>query len=144
MLEIAQKDKRAFNQTLLYLNYINDASCRSLDDINFSSLLENVMNKIDIAKKDDLFDVGNLEDKLDLAIENGDIDVLHDVHSRLIEEYVTLNRDEVIKNVFFNLIYEGIYTVSIDALSEKAIEAIEDNDYALLFKIVCKSPPLVL
>ena len=136
MLEIAQKDKRALNQALLYLNYINDASCRSLDDINFSSLLENVMNKIGIAKKDDLFDVDNLEDKLDLAIENGEIDVLYDVHSQLIEEYVTLNRDEVIKNSFFNLIYEGIYSSYPDELIKKALGAINDSDYDLLFIIV--------
>ena len=138
ILEIAQKDKRALNQASLYLNYIKDGTDESLSEIDFSNLLDNVTNKIDVAKRNNLFDICGLDDEVNLAIENMDIDILHEVHSQLIEKYVTLNREEVIKNLFFNLIYEGIYSDYPDELIKEALGAINESDYDLLFDIVKK------
>ena len=138
ILEIAQKDKRALNQASLYLNYIKDGTDESLSEIDFSNLLDNVTNKIDVAKRNNLFDICGLDDEVNLAIENMDIDILHEVHSQLIEKYVTLNREEVIKNLFFNLIYEGMYSDYPDELIKEALGAINESDYDLLFDIVKK------
>lgn len=135
LFDIAQNDIGQINQIELYLDYIQKILKEKIVNIEFKYLLDNVENKITLVQENNLFEVSAIDDEI---IENKDIDALRKIHTQLIEKYVLSNRNDVIKACFFNLIYEGIYTVSIDALSEKAIEAIEDNDYALLFKIVNK------
>ena len=132
---MAQSDIEPINQIELYLDYIQRILKESIENTEFNYLLENVENKMNFVKETGLFEVSDIDEKI---IENKDISALRSIHGQLIEKYVLLNRDDVIKACFFNLIYEGIYTVSIDGLSEKAIGAIEDNDYDLLFKILNK------
>ena len=92
--------------------------------------------KIRFIKRNDLFEIDDLEDKLKVAIDKKDVTCLNDIHYKLIESYAVLNRDKVIKACFFNLIYEGIFTDYPEDLIEKAIGAINDNNYDLLFGIV--------
>ncbi len=133
LFDIAQNDIEPINQIELYLDYIQRILKESIENIEFNYLLENVENKMNFVKEMNLFEVSDIDEKI---IENRDISALRSIRTELIEKYVLLNRNDVIKACFFNLIYEGIYSVSIDVLSEKAIGAIEDNDYDLLFKIV--------
>lgn len=133
LFEIAQKDIRAFNQIKLYLDYIENTLKDTIENMEFDYLLENVENKISVARKNNLFEVQDLDDEI---IKSRGIESLRDVYSQLIENYVVLNKNEAIRACFFNLIYEGIYSDSIDALSERAIEAIGNDDYELLFEIV--------
>lgn len=135
LFDMAQSDIEPINQIELYLDYIQRILKESIENSEFNYLLENVENKMNFVKETDLFEVSDIDEEI---IENKDISALRSIHAQLIEKYVLLNRDDVIKACFFNLIYEGIYTVSIDGLSEKAIGAIEDKDYDLLFKIVNK------
>ena len=136
LFEIAQKDKRFVNQASIYLNYIDNASNEAIVEMEFTDLLENIENKIRFIKRNDLFEIDDLEDKLKVAIDKKDVTCLNDIHYKLIESYAVLNRDKVIKACFFNLIYEGIFTDYPEDLIEKAIGAINDNDYDLLFDIV--------
>lgn len=136
MFEIAQKDKRALNQVEIYLNYIKKTSSDLLNNLNFSNLLDNVINKINIAKRDSLFYVDDLKDKLKLAVDDKNINILNDIHYQLIERYVLLNKNDVIKECFFNLIYDGIYSQYPDELIKRAIAAINDSDYNLLSVLV--------
>ena len=136
LFEIAQKDKRALNQVEIYLNYIKKTSSDLLNNLNFSNLLDNVINKINIAKRDSLFYVDDLKDKLKLAVDDKDINILNDIHYQLIERYVLLNKNDVIKECFFNLIYDGIYSQYPDELIKRAIAAINDSDYNLLSVLV--------
>ena len=133
LFDIAQSDIEPINQIELYLDYIQRILKESIENVEFNYLLDNVENKMNFVKERNLFDVSGIDGEI---IENRDISALRNIHAQLIEKYVLLNRDDVIKACFFNLIYEGIYSVSIDDLSQKAIGAIEDNDYDLLFKIV--------
>jgi serine/threonine protein kinase/actin-like ATPase involved in cell morphogenesis len=135
LFEIAQKDMIAFNQIELYLDYIEKILKETIENIEFNYLLENVENKMAIALERNLFVVSDLDDEI---IKNKDIEALRNVRNQLIEKYVILNRNEVIKECFFNLIYDGVYADSIGPLSQKAIEAIDNNDYVLLLEIVNK------
>ena len=47
-----------------------------------------------------------------------------------------LNKNDVIKECFFNLIYDGIYSQYPDELIKRAIAAINDSDYNLLSVLV--------
>lgn len=136
LFEMAQKDERFVNPAGIYLNYIDNASKEAIAEMEFTGLLENIENKIGFVKRNQIFETGDLEDKLKLAVDERDVDRLRDIHYNLIESYAVLNRDKVIKACFFNLIYEGIFTDYPEGLIEKAIGAINDNNYDLLLDIV--------
>lgn len=58
----------------------------------------------------------------------------------MIEEYVNLNKNEVIEACFFNLRYDGVYAnqSKADGLIGDALIAISNSDYEELFGIVEK------
>jgi hypothetical protein len=98
-------------------------------------LLENVAKKIEMVKSKNLFDIGDIGNDL----ENMDLNELKDIHASLVERYVSINRNGVITNCFFNLKFEGIYTNNeelADELIEKAHAALNLNDFEALFDMV--------
>ncbi len=136
LLMIAKKDKLAISQASLYLDYMDDVIKELADEFEFLQLLENVENKMDIIKRQNLFEISHLDEKLSLAIDKKDIACLRSIHQNLIEKYIMLNKDKVIKACFFNLIYEGIFSDYPQDLIKSAVDAINDNDYGILFGIV--------
>ena len=136
LVEISQFDKKAINQASLYLHYLQIKSDEAMDDIEFSYFADNIKNKIRIVKEDNLFDIGNLENKFNFAIENKDLNCLTKVYNVLMEKYVVLNKNAVIESCFFNLIYEGIYSQYPEDLIRRALEFIDVSDYNSLFGIV--------
>ena len=135
LLEIAQRDKIALNQAKIYMDYLESIVEKAKGDLKYSMLLENVVKKIEMAKSKNLFDIGDIGDDL----ENMDLNELKDIHASLIERYVSLNRNDVIANCFFNLKLEGIYTNNeklADELIEKAHAALNLNDFEALFDMV--------
>ena len=120
----------ALNQKSIYLNYLNELTLEAKCDLEFSTLLENVKNKINI-----------LEVDVDLTsiVKDRDFDRLVKVHESLIEKYVLLNGDKVIEECFFNLRIHGIYVenqVYSNELIDEAFSALESSDYDKLFEIV--------
>ena len=135
LLEIAQRDKIALNQAKIYVDYLNDSVDESKKNLEHSMLLENVAGKIEAAKNNDLFEIGDITDDL----ENKSFDELKGIYSTLVERYVELNRNSVIQECFFNLKLEGIYANSeklADELIEKAQMALNLQDFEELFGIV--------
>ena len=100
------------------------------------ALLENVENKIRLIKMQGLFDIDDLDDEIRRAIDGRDIAGLKDVHYNLMERYVALNSNKVLKACYFNLIYDGIFAKYPEDLVKKSIEAINDDDNHLLLDIV--------
>ena len=91
--------------------------------------------KIEVVKNKGLFEIGDRGNDL----EKYDLDELRDIHASLVEEYVSLNRDVVIIDCFFNLKLEGVYTNNeklADELIENAQLALNLKDYEELLSIV--------
>lgn len=135
LLEIAQKDKTASNQAKIYIDYLTKIVEEAKRNLERSILLENVSAKIETARHNGLFEMGDI----DTNLENMDLDELGEIYRILIERYVSDNRDDVIEECFFNLKLEGIYTNNeelADELIEKANAALSDKDYERLFGIV--------
>lgn len=135
LLEIAQRDKIALNHAKIYIDYLGYIVEKAKEDLQYSMLLENVAKKIAMVKSKNLFDIRDIGDDL----ENMDLNELKDIHASLVERYVSLNRNDVITNCFFNLKLEGIYTNNerlADELIEKAHAALNLNDFEALFGIV--------
>ena len=104
-------------------------------DLEFEMLKENVLNKISFVENNGLFDIENIEE----ILENKDLDKLKQFYSNLIEIYVDMNQKKVIKEVYFNLKMDGIYTNTeklASELIEKAQRALNINDYEGLFDII--------
>ena len=117
------------------MDYLESIVEKAKGDLKYSMLLENVVKKIEMAKSKNLFDIGDIGDDL----ENRDLNELKAIHASLIERYVSLNRNDVIANCFFNLKLEGIYTNNeklADELIEKAHAALNLNDFEALFDMV--------
>ena len=67
------------------------------------------------------------------------MDQLNGIYGYLVEKYVSLNKNDVITNCFFNLKLEGVYTNNeklADELIEKAHNALNLKDFEELFSIV--------
>lgn len=120
------------------LNKLDKLTNKAQNEFEFSMLLDNVRNKIHIARENQLFGVEGL--KLDEAIEYEDLNKLKNIYVKLIEEYVNLNKNEVIEACFFNLRYDGVYAnqSKADGLIGDALIAISNSDYEELFGIVEK------
>ncbi len=135
LLEIAQRDRIAINQAEIYIDYLTDIVEDLKRDLKHSMLLENVTEKIEVIKNSNLFEIDGIEENL----KNTTLDELEDIHGLLVEKYVSLNKNEVIVECFFNLKLEGVYTNNeklADELIEKAQIALNTNDYDELFSIV--------
>lgn len=135
LLEIAQRDRIALNQAKIYIDYLDEKVNMSKEDLEFSILLENVSNKIEVVKNNDLFEI----DDIDEISKTRDLDKLRQYHRSMIEKYVYLNKNDVIKECFFNLKLEGIYTNNeklAGELVEKAHVALNGKDYDELLNIV--------
>ena len=132
LLEIARNDPISLNLSSIYLNYLNSIIEDFKMDWEYSALMENVENKMNAINENELFEIN--ED-----YRNYNLDELKNFHSNLIEKYVTLNKNSVIKECFINFKFEGIYTNNeklADELIEKAHDAMDNNDYMELFDIV--------
>lgn len=120
----------SLNQRNIFINHLSDIVSVSMNDLEFSLLLENVQNKINILNEDI---------ELDEIVESNDFDRLCEVHEHLVEEYVSSNRNRVICELFFNLRDYGIYTENQQIsqnIIDDAISAFEGFDYARLFDCV--------
>ena len=76
---------------------------------------------------------------LDKIIEDRDYDKLKDIHYGLIEDYVFLNKNKVIEEVFFNLRYCGIFGENkekSDELIKNGLVMLANQDFNELFRIV--------
>ena len=132
LIEISRTNPISLNQSSVYLDYLENIVDDFKTDLEYSTILENVENKVKIIKENDLFEIA--ED-----YKNYDLDELKELHSNLIEKYVTLNKNEVIEECFINLKFEGIYNNNeklAEELIEKAHDAADNNDYEKLFDIV--------
>lgn len=139
LMERSRIDDIAVSPCISYLNKLEDILDDYENDLEFSVLLENVENKIRIAEENEWFDISDLD--LDEAIKDKDLDKLKGIYSRLIENYVILNRNDVIEACFFNLRLDGIYTDNQDYANEligKSIDAINNSNYDELFSYVNK------
>ena len=126
LLQLAKKDKTALNQLGIYIGYLNNLISDSIRELEFSILFRNVENKIRIVNDNNLFEIENIGN----ILENKDLDRLKRDYANLVEKYVILNRDRVIKDCFLNLKYEGIYIGN----EEFADELIKDAQLALNLK----------
>lgn len=141
LIEIAKRDESALNQALIYVNQLEILVDDASDEFEFNSLLENVKNKINVASEKGMFEVDGINDALQSICENRDFSQLAKIHAELIESYVSLNRDDVIVDVFFNLRYDGVFSTS-KSLAEEFIKdglaALNASDYPELFSTVKK------
>ena len=131
LLDISNRNPIAYNQTSIYMNYLKNLVEDSKRNLEFITLKENVLEKIEIAKENDLFEIKD--------IESYDLDGLKGYYTYLIEKYVSLNPDRVIEDCYFNLKLDGIYSnneLLADELIEKAQDALNVKDYDELFDIV--------
>ena len=132
-------DKRAMQLASIYLDYLENMIKREKFNLNFSMLLENVKNKLDIAKRGELFETADFNRYLDIAVNTNDFVKLDEIYNNLIREYVKLNKDDVIISSFFNLKTEGIYDKNrqdYEDLSKRASIALDCHDYDDLAVIV--------
>ena len=135
LLEISKRNSIAYNQASIYLDYMDNIVQDKKRDLEFEMLKENVLNKISFVENNGLFDIENIEE----ILENKDLDKLKQFYSNLIEIYVDMNQKKVIKEVYFNLKMDGIYTNTeklASELIEKAQRALNINDYEGLFDII--------
>ena len=135
LLEIAQRDRIALNQAKIYIDYLDEKVNMSKEDLEFSILLENVSNKIEVVKNNGLFEIEDIDE----ISKTRDLDKLRQYHRSMIEKYVSLNKNDVIEECFFNLKLEGIYTNNeklAGELIEKAHAALNGKDYDELLNIV--------
>lgn len=138
LFELSKIDSLALIPLKSCLNKLDKLTNKAQNEFEFSMLLDNVKNKIHIARENQLFGVEVLE--LDEAIEYDDLNKLKNIYVKLIEEYVNLNKNEVIEACFFNLRYDGVYAnqSKADGLIDDALIAISNSDYEELFGIVEK------
>lgn len=135
LLEISKRNPIAINQTLIYLNYLENIVEASKRDLEFKVLLENVLNKIEVVKNNNLFDIEDIDE----ISKSMDLNRLKEYYSSLVEKYVKLNKTGVIEESFYNLKFEGIYTNNerlAEELIEKAHSALKNQNYNTLFNIV--------
>lgn len=79
--------------------------------------------------------------ELDAVINTKDFNRLKEIYNLLIEEYVRVNREDVIVSCFVNLRTEGIYSNNKEQfikLSKQASIALDNHNYDELLKIVNK------
>ena len=139
LIELVKIDKRAMQLASIYLDYLENMIKREKFNLNFSMLLENVKNKLDIAKRGKLFETADFNRYLDIAVNTNDFVKLDEIYNNLIREYVKLNKDDVIISSFFNLKTEGIYDKNrqdYEDLSKRASIALDFHDYDDLAVIV--------
>lgn len=135
LLEIARKNKIALRQCEIYIDYLEDLVGDAKRDLEYSILLENVERKIEVIKENNLFEIENFDD----VLKSNDLDMLREFYNQLIEKYITLNRDETIRQCYFNLKLEGIFINNEQLagdLFKKAQYALNEHDYLELFSIV--------
>jgi hypothetical protein len=134
LLEISDRNPIAFNQTWIYLNHLEKIVDESRRDLEFSILEGNVLGKIEVIESNNLFEIDDVGE----ILKSRDLDRLKEYYGNLVEEYVKLNRNEVIEEIFYSLRLDGIYTNErlADELAEKADIALDNGDYNELFRIV--------
>ena len=135
LLEIAQNDEIANNQANIYIEHLRDVVFDVKKDLEFSVLLENVLNKIEIVKANDLFEVADIDE----ISKSRDLEKLRQYHADLIERYVMLNRNSVIEQCFFSLKLDGVYSKNeklAGELIERGLSAIGVDDYSELYNII--------
>ena len=135
LVEMSKRNPIAYNQTLIYIDYLETLVEDKKEDLEFVTLKENVLRKMEIAKANDLFEIG----KIDEILANNDLKQLKRYHSDLVARYVALNRDSVLEECYFNLKLEGIYTNNeklADELIGKAQDCLNMYDYDELCHIV--------
>ncbi|WP_407375881.1 Hsp70 family protein [Methanobrevibacter sp.] len=135
LVEIAKSFDGAIAQAMIYIEHYKKLTSDANDDLEFKLLLENVENKMRIVNDYDMFEVGSFDE-----IKNsGDLQKLNDFHSLLIEKYTSINAEEVMRDCFTNLKFEGIYS-SNEGFSRELIEkgelALNLNDFDDLLEIV--------
>lgn len=136
LFDLIQIDGNALMLFSVYLRHLESVAEKYTEELEFSVLLENVENKIRIVKGNNLFDI-NL-DNFDSICKDKDLSQLKRLHTWLIEEYVRLNKNNVIKECYYNLKHYGIYQDSqtYDDLTTEAEKALSSQDYEKLFFIV--------
>jgi len=134
LFEIAQRDKIALNQIHVYINHLKDIINAAKEELEFSMLCENVLRKIEIVNEKELFKVENVDD----IIDNNDLNKLKEYYRSLIGRYVSLNKNRVIEECFFNLKLNGVYSNENEAnnLIEEGQMALNTKDFDELFFIV--------
>ena len=134
LIEISKITPIAFNQTWIYLNYLEKIIDDSKRDLEFSILENNVLGKIEVIENDDLFEIGDVDEILKIR----DLDRLKEYYADLVEKYVMLNKNSVIEEIYHNLRLEGIYSNErlADDLFEKAESALNNRDFPELLSIV--------
>ena len=135
LIEISKRNPIAFNLTQIYLNHLDYIVNNFKEDLEFSILRDNVLRKIRIVKENDLFDIDDTQHISN--IEN--LAELKEFYSSLIEKYVFLNKNEVIRECFYNLKLEGVYSNNENLafeLLDKGQSALFVKDYDELLDIV--------
>lgn len=135
LLEITRRDDIAIGQCEIYIDYLNVLVEDAKGNLEYSMLLENVKQKIEVIERNNLFEIGDIDE----IIKNKDLDKLREVYNRLIGEYVALNRNDVIRQCYFSLKLDGIFINNeqlAESLFKNAQDALNENDYMRLFEIV--------
>lgn len=144
LIDISKNDNRAINLVTVYLDYLTNIIEDIQNRLKFDLLLENVESKIDVLQHC-MYDnaAGKLDEfeslVYDLKNVNQNFRELKRIYLRLIELYVSINREDVIKSCFYNLRYNGLFTYNqnhADDLIEKAQYSIMNSDYEELLDIV--------
>ncbi len=139
LIDLIQIDERGLNLASIFISYLKKIIDEETANLNFLILLKNVENKVSIVKQLDLFDVDELELRLNEVKQTGDFEKLEEIYDALMETYVMLNRDEVIISCFFNLKAEGIYSNNeelYEKLSKKASKALDSHDFDKLAEVM--------
>lgn len=135
LVEIAKHDSKAISQAFIYIDYFKKLISNAKKDLEFRKLLENVENKVKIVNENGLFEMPSLED----IKKTGDLDNLRRYHASLVEKYTLSNRDEVIKECFYHLKFEGIYSSNKNfslQLIESGKHAMRSGDFDALLDVV--------
>lgn len=134
LFEIAQRDGIALNHIDIYIRHLSRIVKDAKIDLEFSMLCENVLRKIEIVKENNLFEIENADE----IIKDRNLDKLKEYYSNLMKKYVLLNKNDVIRECFFNLKLDGIYPDENAAndLIEEGQAALNTKDYEKLFSIV--------
>ena len=130
LMELAQIDGKSNDLLKIYNGHVNELASTHKNDLKFSRLLENVENKLRF-----LDESRNLEE----IIINKDYDALKNIHEQLIHEHVGKNREKTIRDCFYNLKHEGIYSDNLaNRLIEKGQIELENSNYDALVGIITK------